>query len=200
MNHGGPVWPDNVHETGVSAGGRSGSLIVAAEAEKVERTRRKTSSRARSEVSVPPDARRVSVKRRLPVRRGLSVPSGLARLQDRQPSAPSGAARAVEHQLPELSLEVGLHLQELEPQHLRVNRNRMGAVQAGVECFVEDRARGRRLLLTARTARSRISRSCAPRPKPKPRQPGQPCVRPSERTRCNDSRTIDRPGSRDRCE
>jgi hypothetical protein len=75
------------------------------------------------------------------------------------------AARAVEHQLPELSLEVGLHLQELEPHHLRVNRNRMGAVQAGVESFVEDRARGRRLLLTAWTARSRISRSCRATPK-----------------------------------
>jgi hypothetical protein len=53
MNHGGSVWLSKVHETGVSAGGRSGSPYVAAEAEKVERTRRKTSSRARSEVSVP---------------------------------------------------------------------------------------------------------------------------------------------------
>jgi hypothetical protein len=41
-----PHRPDNAHETGVSAGGRSGSPIVAAEAEKLERTRRKTSSRA----------------------------------------------------------------------------------------------------------------------------------------------------------
>ncbi len=49
----GPVSPDNVHETGVSPGGQSGSPIVAAEAEQVERTRRKTWSRARSEVFVP---------------------------------------------------------------------------------------------------------------------------------------------------
>jgi hypothetical protein len=112
-----------------------------------------------------PHARRVSVKRRLPVRRGLSVPSRLARLQDRQPSAPSGrstssrapAARALARGRP-------------SPSGARAsassrNRNRMGAAQAGVECFVEDRARGRRLLLTARTARSRISRSCRATPK-----------------------------------
>jgi hypothetical protein len=46
----GPVSPDNVQETGVSPGGQSGSPIVAAEAEGVERTRRKTWSPARSEV------------------------------------------------------------------------------------------------------------------------------------------------------
>jgi hypothetical protein len=44
----GPVSPDNVHETGVLPGGQSGSLIVPAEAEQVERTRRKPWSRARS--------------------------------------------------------------------------------------------------------------------------------------------------------
>src|SRR6266511_3638848 len=43
----------HVHETGVSPGGQSGSLIVAPEAEKVERTRRKTWSRARSEALCP---------------------------------------------------------------------------------------------------------------------------------------------------
>jgi hypothetical protein len=45
--------PDNVHETGVSPGGQSGSPIVAAEAEQVERTRRKTWLSAQSEVFVP---------------------------------------------------------------------------------------------------------------------------------------------------
>jgi hypothetical protein len=45
--------PDNVHQTGVSPGGQSGSAIVAAEAEYVERTQGKTWSRARSEVFVP---------------------------------------------------------------------------------------------------------------------------------------------------
>jgi hypothetical protein len=49
----GPVSPDNVQKTGVSPGGQSGSPIVAAEAEQVERTRRKTWSRFRSEVFVP---------------------------------------------------------------------------------------------------------------------------------------------------
>jgi hypothetical protein len=41
-----PVWPDNVHETGVSPGGHSGSPLVAAEAQQVEPTRTKTWSRA----------------------------------------------------------------------------------------------------------------------------------------------------------
>jgi len=48
-----PVSPENVHETGVAHGGQSGSLIVAAEAEQVERTRKKSWSRARSGVLVP---------------------------------------------------------------------------------------------------------------------------------------------------
>jgi hypothetical protein len=48
----GPVSPDNVHER-CPAPGPSGLAIVAAEGEQVERTRRKTWSRARSEVHVP---------------------------------------------------------------------------------------------------------------------------------------------------
>ncbi len=43
------VSPDNVQKTGVSPGGQSGSPIVAAEGEQVERTRGKTWSGARSE-------------------------------------------------------------------------------------------------------------------------------------------------------
>ena len=49
----GPVSPNNVHETGVWPGGRSGSPVVAAEARQVERTRRKTCSRAESEFLCP---------------------------------------------------------------------------------------------------------------------------------------------------
>src|SRR6266545_2065957 len=49
----GPVSPDNVHETGVSPGGQSGSPMVAADAEQVERTRGKTWSRARSRFLCP---------------------------------------------------------------------------------------------------------------------------------------------------
>jgi len=47
------VSPDNVQEIGVSPGGRSGSPIVAGEAEHVERTRRKTWSRTRSVFFLP---------------------------------------------------------------------------------------------------------------------------------------------------
>jgi hypothetical protein len=49
----GPVSPENVQETGVSPGGRSGSDIVAAEAEQVERTTKKDLVTLRSEVFVP---------------------------------------------------------------------------------------------------------------------------------------------------
>ena len=50
----GPVSPDNVHETGVSPGGRFGSPIVAAEAEQVERKSKKDLvTGPRSEVFVP---------------------------------------------------------------------------------------------------------------------------------------------------
>jgi hypothetical protein len=45
--------PENVQETGVSPGGRSGSDIVAAEAEQVERTTKKDLVTLRSEVFVP---------------------------------------------------------------------------------------------------------------------------------------------------
>jgi hypothetical protein len=46
------------------------------------------------------------------------------------------APGAVEHQVGELALEVGLHAQELEAQHLRVDRDGMGAVEAGVESLI----------------------------------------------------------------
>jgi len=45
--------PDNVHETGVWSGGQSGFPILAAEAEQVERTRRKDLVTGRIRVSVP---------------------------------------------------------------------------------------------------------------------------------------------------
>jgi hypothetical protein len=53
---------------------------------------------------------------------------------------------AVQDERPELPLEVGLHVQELEPKHLRVDRERMGAVKPGLERLVDDRARRSRLL------------------------------------------------------
>lgn len=45
------------------------------------------------------------------------------------------AARAVEHELPELSFEVGLHPKELEPQHLCLESDRMGSIEAGIDCI-----------------------------------------------------------------
>lgn len=56
------------------------------------------------------------------------------------------AARAVEHELSQIALEVGLHLQELEAKHLRLVGDGVGAVQAGVDSLIDDRARGCRLL------------------------------------------------------
>ena len=48
-----PVWPDNVGKTGDSPNEQSRSPIAAAQVEQVERTRRKTWSRARSEFLCP---------------------------------------------------------------------------------------------------------------------------------------------------
>jgi hypothetical protein len=49
----GPVWPDNVDETGVWPIGQRAFPVVAAEAGQVERTLRKTCSRAESEFLCP---------------------------------------------------------------------------------------------------------------------------------------------------
>jgi hypothetical protein len=53
MGHGLRCPPDNVHETGVSSGGPSGSPIVAAEAEQVEQLEERPGHGSRSEVFVP---------------------------------------------------------------------------------------------------------------------------------------------------
>jgi hypothetical protein len=49
----GPVSPDNVHETGVSLDGQSGSPTVAAEAQQVEQLEEDLVMGPRSEVFVP---------------------------------------------------------------------------------------------------------------------------------------------------
>ncbi len=68
------------------------------------------------------------------------------------------ALRAVEHELTEITLESGLGLQELEPQHLRVDGEGMRSVQAGIESLVGEGIRGGRLFaLRDRTARRRTS-------------------------------------------
>jgi hypothetical protein len=47
------------------------------------------------------------------------------------------ALRAVEGEVLELALEVGLHLQELEPEHLGVDRDRMIASTSGLRLVDE---------------------------------------------------------------
>lgn len=47
------------------------------------------------------------------------------------------ASGAVEDELAEFLLEVALHLQQLEPEHLRVDHDRVGAAKAGSERLVE---------------------------------------------------------------
>ena len=46
------------------------------------------------------------------------------------------ASGAVEDEPPEFALEVRLHLQQLEPKHLGMNRDRLGCVEAGIHSLV----------------------------------------------------------------
>jgi hypothetical protein len=48
------------------------------------------------------------------------------------------AIGAVDHELSELPLEVGLHTKQLQPQHLRVDRDLMRAVEAGSDRLVDE--------------------------------------------------------------
>jgi hypothetical protein len=68
------------------------------------------------------------------------------------------AGCAVEHPSPEFSLEVGLHPQELEPQHLRVDRNRVIASTSSLR-LVDELVGLAACSAMVRTACSRISRS-----------------------------------------
>jgi hypothetical protein len=61
---------------------------------------------------------------RLAVRRWLAVcPMAWLRARTRDPMHRLTAIRAVEHQPTELPFEIRLHVQEFEPQHLRLNRD-----------------------------------------------------------------------------
>jgi hypothetical protein len=63
---------------------------------------------------------------RLAVRRGLPVRPVTGR--DPEPQDPvnvEAAFGAVEREVLELAFEIGLHLEELKPQHLRVDRDRV---------------------------------------------------------------------------
>lgn len=64
----------------------------------------------------------------------------------RDPVHLSPAVRAVEHELLQLTLEVSLHVQKLQPEHLRLDRDGVGAVQPGIERLVHDRVCGSGLL------------------------------------------------------
>jgi hypothetical protein len=78
----------------------------------------------------------------LVVRRGF--PMRPVATRDTEPGDPvdrSSAGRAVEHELPEFPLEVGLHVQKLEPEHLGVQRDGMGVTESGVECFTDESVR-----------------------------------------------------------
>lgn len=57
----------------------------------------------------------------------------------RDPVHRLAAVRAVEDEFPDLVLEVRSHVQQLEAEHLRVERHGMGATEAGVECLVDER-------------------------------------------------------------
>jgi hypothetical protein len=68
------------------------------------------------------------------------------------------ALRAVEDEVFELALEVGLHLQELEPKHLGVDGDRMIASTGSLR-FVDELVGLDGLLGDGGTACSRMSRS-----------------------------------------
>jgi len=56
------------------------------------------------------------------------------------------AVSAVEGERPELAFKVGFHVQQLEPEHLRLERDGMRPVEPGRESLVNDPARHCRLL------------------------------------------------------
>src|SRR5262245_40802154 len=67
---------------------------------------------------------------RLAVRRREAMPP-MARVRHADALDPvdlGPARRAVQDELPELALEIALHVQELEPEHLRADDDRFGRV------------------------------------------------------------------------
>ena len=71
---------------------------------------------------------RFAVRRWLPMR-----PVAWGHAEATYPVHIQAALRAVEHEVLKLAFEVGLHVQELEPKHLRVDHQRVGA--CGVHLF-----------------------------------------------------------------
>jgi len=52
----------------------------------------------------------------------------------------AAAGRAVKDESAEFSLQIGLHVQQLKAEHLRLERDGMGAVKASVVSLVHDGA------------------------------------------------------------
>lgn len=57
--------------------------------------------------------------------RALGAPSGQVTRRAQTPNARRARTSNIEGEVLKLAFEVGLHLEELKPQHLRVNRDRM---------------------------------------------------------------------------
>jgi hypothetical protein len=86
------------------------------------------------------------LERRLAVRRGLPVrPMAGRHAEPADPMHVETTPGAVEGEILELALEVGLHLQELEPEHLRVDRDRVIASTSSLR-LVDELVGLRRLL------------------------------------------------------
>lgn len=108
----------------------------------------------------PPD-RSPELHRRLAVRSGLPMRPVAGRYpESRDPVNVEAAPRTVEDEVLELPIEVGLHVQQREPEHLGMGDERIGPAVADVDRLVDEGVGLRCLLCTTRTARSRMSRSC----------------------------------------
>jgi hypothetical protein len=80
------------------------------------------------------------MRRWLPVR-----PMAWCDSESAHPMRVEAALRAVRHPRLELALEIGLHLQELEPEHLRVDRDGVIASTSSLR-IVDELVRLRRVL------------------------------------------------------
>jgi len=97
---------------------------------------------ARVAYATPEISEWLSLDRRLAVRRGLSVrPMARRDAETADPMHIEAALPAVEAEVLELAFEVGLHLQELEPEHLGVGNERIGATVADLDRLVHQLVR-----------------------------------------------------------
>jgi hypothetical protein len=95
---------------------------------------------ARVAYATPEISEWLSLDGRLAVRRGLAVrPMARRDAETADPMHIEAALRAVEAEVLELAFEVGLHLQELEPEHLGVGNERIGPAVPDVDRLVDER-------------------------------------------------------------